>query len=73
MQFTEQCVTDDLELLIAEMARYQAHHHHCSLAAATRQMRALLARSRPRSIAPLARRMATTIEIFVVGCLGGRA
>jgi len=38
----EQNLTDDLELLIAEMARHQAHHHHCSLAAATRQIRALL-------------------------------
>jgi hypothetical protein len=32
-------VTDDLELLIAEMARHQAHRHHCSLPAATRQIR----------------------------------
>jgi hypothetical protein len=36
-------VTDDLELLIAEMARHQAHHHQCSLAAATRQIRDLMA------------------------------
>jgi hypothetical protein len=39
----EHCVTDDLELLIAEMARHQAHHHQCSLAEATRQIRALVA------------------------------
>jgi len=30
----EQCVTDDLELPIAEMAREAAHHHRCSLAVA---------------------------------------
>jgi hypothetical protein len=36
-------VTDDLELLIAEMAREKAHHYHCSLAEATRQIRALVA------------------------------
>jgi hypothetical protein len=39
-------VTDDLELLIAEMARDQAHHHQCSLAAATWQIRALVAEAR---------------------------
>jgi hypothetical protein len=39
-------MTDDLELLIAEMARHQGHHHHCSLAAATRQIRALVAEAR---------------------------
>jgi hypothetical protein len=38
-------VTDDLELLIAEMARHQAHHQ-CSLAEATRQIRALVAEAR---------------------------
>ncbi len=42
----EQCVSDDLELLIAEMARHQAHHHQCSLAAATRQIRSLVAEAR---------------------------
>jgi hypothetical protein len=42
----EQCVTDDLELLIAEMAQHQAHHHHCSLAEATQQIRALVAEAR---------------------------
>ncbi len=36
-------MTDDLELLIAVMARHQAHHHHCLLAAATRQIRDLVA------------------------------
>ena len=41
-----QGMTDDLELLIAEMARHQAHHHHCSLAVATRQIRALVAAAR---------------------------
>jgi hypothetical protein len=46
MQYTRQCVTDDLELLIAEIARHQAHHHQCSLAAATRQIRALVAVAR---------------------------
>lgn len=39
-------MTDDLELLIAAMARHQAHHHHCSLAAATRQIRDLVAEAR---------------------------
>ena len=42
----EQYVSEDLELLIAEMARHQAHHHHCSLAEATRQIRALVAETR---------------------------
>jgi hypothetical protein len=42
----EHTVTDDLELLIAEMAREKAHHHQCSLAEATRQIRALLAQAR---------------------------
>jgi len=42
----EQSVTDDLELLIAEMARHQAHHHQCSLAEATRQIRTLVAEAR---------------------------
>jgi hypothetical protein len=39
-------VTDDLELLIAAMARHQAHHHQCSLAVATRQIRSLVDRAR---------------------------
>ena len=39
-------MTDDLELLITAMARYQAHYHHCSLATATRQIRALVAEAR---------------------------
>jgi hypothetical protein len=43
---TEHRVTDDLELLITAMACHQAHHHQCSLAAATRQIRALVAESR---------------------------
>ena len=42
----EHTVIDDLELLIAEMARHQAHHHHCLLAEATRQIRALVAEAR---------------------------
>ena len=42
----EYSVTDDLELLIAAMAREAAHHHHCSLAAATRQIRDLVDRAR---------------------------
>jgi hypothetical protein len=42
----EHTVSDDLERLIAEMARHQAHHHHCSLAEATRQIRALVAEAR---------------------------
>jgi hypothetical protein len=42
----EHTVTDDLELLIAEMARHQAHHHNCSLAEATRQIRALVSEAR---------------------------
>jgi hypothetical protein len=43
---TEYSVTDDLELLISAMARHQAHQHHCSLAAATRQIRDLVAEAR---------------------------
>jgi len=43
---TEHSVADDLELLIAAMARHQAHHHHCSLATATRQIRGLVAEAR---------------------------
>jgi len=39
-------VTEDLELLISEMAQHQAHHHRCSLAVATRQVRALVAAAR---------------------------
>ena len=39
-------MTDDLERLIAEMAREAAHHHHCSLAAVTRQIRDLVAEAR---------------------------
>ena len=39
-------MTDDLELLIAAMAREVAHHHHCSLAAARRQIRSLVAEAR---------------------------
>jgi len=38
VRFMEQCVTDDLEILIAEMARHQVHRYQCSLAAA-RQIR----------------------------------
>ena len=41
-------MTDDLELLIAEMAREKAHHHQCSLAEATRQIRGLV--TGPRGI-----------------------
>ena len=41
----EHIVSDDLELLIAEMARHQAHHHQCSLAEATRQIRSLVAQA----------------------------
>jgi hypothetical protein len=39
-------VSDDLELLISEMARHQAHHHQCSHATATRQIRPLVAEAR---------------------------
>jgi hypothetical protein len=46
VRFMEQCVTDDLELLIAAMAREAAHHHRCSLAAARRQIRGLVDRAR---------------------------
>jgi hypothetical protein len=42
----EHTVIDDLEHLIVEMAREEAHHHQCSLAEATRQIRALLAEAR---------------------------
>jgi len=44
--FKEHRVTNDLEHLIIAMARHQAHHHQCSLAAATRQIRALVAEAR---------------------------
>jgi hypothetical protein len=43
---TEQIVIDDLERLIAEMAQHQAHRHHCSLAVARCQIRALVAEAR---------------------------
>jgi len=43
---TEHNVTDDLELLIAAMARQVAHHHQCSLAAARCQIRSLVDRAR---------------------------
>ena len=43
---TEYSVTDDLELLITAMAREEAHHRQCSLAAATRQIRGLAAVAR---------------------------
>jgi len=43
---TEHSVTDDLELLIAAMAREAAHHHRCSLATARRHIRGLVARAR---------------------------
>jgi hypothetical protein len=39
-------MTDDLELLIAAMARHQAHNHQCSFAVATRQIRDLVAEAR---------------------------
>ena len=42
----EQSLNDDLELLIGEMARHQAHRHQCSLAEATRQIRGLIAEAR---------------------------
>jgi hypothetical protein len=42
----EQNVTDDLEILIAEMARHQARRYQCSLATATRQIRSLVAEAR---------------------------
>jgi hypothetical protein len=42
----EHRVTDDLELLITAMARHQGHHHQCSLSAATRQIRGLVAEAR---------------------------
>jgi hypothetical protein len=41
-------ITDDPELLIAAVARQVAHHHQCSLAAATRQIRSLSAEARER-------------------------
>ena len=43
---TQSSVTDNRAMLIAAMARHQAHQHHCSLAAATRQIRALVAEAR---------------------------
>jgi hypothetical protein len=42
----EQSVTDDLEILIAQMACHQAHHHKCSIAEATHQIRTLVAEAR---------------------------
>jgi hypothetical protein len=66
---TEHSETDDLELLIAGMAREAAHHHQCSLAAATRQIRCLVARSRARRSVPQARRMATMIRASVASLL----
>jgi hypothetical protein len=39
-------VTGDLELLIVAMARHQVHHHECSLTAAARQFRGLVAAAR---------------------------
>lgn len=41
-----QIMTDDLEVLIAAMARHQAHRQQCSLAAATRQIRRMVAQAR---------------------------
>jgi hypothetical protein len=46
MQLREHDVIDDLELLIAEMVRHQAHYHQCSLTEATRQLRALVVEAR---------------------------
>ena len=42
----EHNVTDDLDRLIEAMAHHQTHHHQCSLAVATRQIRALVDRAR---------------------------
>ena len=39
-------MTDDLEAHIVAMARHQAQHHQCSLAAATLQIRSLVAEAR---------------------------
>jgi hypothetical protein len=39
-------MTDNLDLLITSMACHQAHYHQCSLAAATRQIRDLVAEAR---------------------------
>ena len=41
--FKEHRVTDELELLIAAMAREVAHHHRCSLATTRCQIRGLVA------------------------------
>jgi hypothetical protein len=46
MRLLEHSVTDDPERLIAVVARAKAHRHHCSLAAATRQIRTLVAEAR---------------------------
>lgn len=68
------CMTDDLELLIAEMARHQAHHHHCrrtTITAHWPKQHGRFARWLPRharSIALPPRRTATTIKASVVGC-----
>jgi hypothetical protein len=42
MRLLEHSVTDNLEVLIAAMARHQTHRHQCSLAAATRQICSLV-------------------------------
>jgi len=44
--FKELWVTDELELLIAAMAREVAHHHRCSLATTRCQIHGLVARAR---------------------------
>lgn len=39
---TPYSVTGDLEVLIAALARHQAHHYQCAHATATKQIRALV-------------------------------
>jgi len=68
----EHSMIDDLELLITAMAREAAHYHHCSLAAATRQIRDLVAEARAKYRAAGCP-TATTIKASVAGCSHARA
>ena len=63
-------MTDDLDLLITSMAREAAHH--CSLAAATRQIRDLVAEARAEYHAA-GGLTATTIAASVAGSSAARA
>jgi len=49
----EQSASDDLEVLIGVLARHQAHRQQCSLAAATRQIRRMVAEAREEYFATI--------------------